>query len=222
MKAILFILFLYINSICFSQSIVTRRTLTSSIKVTIPIGWQKVDDDISTNIRPNLNMYNIISIYKGGISENIITLYGDSVVSKIIISNALMQSLRDRIEKKVLPQLTKISKSDLPFDRVLSILEKFYKDNPEKYKNAQINKEEVLSKAKINTDKPSVISFQGDGFYYLLPVSISFDNFSYSFSLIMGQIRLNKYTYGISGSFENLNKSDIEKFIKNIISQNPS
>ncbi len=103
-----------------------------------------------------------------------------------------------------------------------TILKEFYKDDPMKFETVEKNKEAMLSKAKIESGIPILTSLDSKGFYYLLPVTISMDNIYYTFSLITGYIRLNKYSYGISGSVEKNNKPDVVQFIKNIINQNPS
>ncbi len=220
MKYLTVICFLLTGIVSTAQTVVTRKTLTKDIKVPIPFGWQKIDDNVSRNIKTKQDTYNIISLYKGEISENLITLYGDSIISKIVLTGADLQRIKAGVEKKTLPELSKISMANVPIERVLSILKQFYKDDPAKFEGIEKNKESILSKAEVTTDTPIQKSLQSKGFYYLVPVNMLFGEVSYSFSLIIGFIRLNNYSYGISGSVEKNNKNDLERFIQNLIALN--
>lgn len=206
------------------QNVILRNALGVTIKVPIPISWQKVDDEISQNIRPNQSTYNVISLYKAtDMSQNLLSIYGDSNLSKILITKEQFQKIKYGFENKVLPSLMKLTISDLPMEKVLPILEQFYKDNPRKYDSIRANKELLVSQARVSVSDPLITSYNENGFYYNVPVKVTFETFVYSFSLVSGYIRLNRHVYGISGSIEtSTDVIDVTQFIQKIIALNPS
>ncbi len=207
-----------------SQNVISRNALGVTIKVPVPISWQKVDDEISQNIRPNQSTYNVISLYKiTDLSQNLLTIYSDSNMSKFFITKEQFQKIKYKFENKFLPSLRKFDISDFPLDKILPILKQFYKNSPGRYDSIVANKELLVSQAHFSVSDPFLTSFNDNGFYYNVPVKVTFETFVYSFSIVSGYIRLNKHLLGISGSIEtSTDVVDTNQFIQKIITLNPS
>lgn len=206
------------------QNVILRNALGVTIKVPIPVSWEKVDDEISQNIRTNQSTYNIISLLKKTeLSQNMLTIYGDSNLSKILITKEQFQKLKVGFENKLLPTFSKFTISDLPMDKVLLILKQIYKANPGKYDSIVVNKELLVSQGQFSVSKPQPASYNENGFYYTVPIKVTFETFDYSYSIVSGYIRLNGHVYGISGSIgASTDVVDISKFFQKIITLNPS
>ena len=62
----------------------------------------------------------------------------------------------------------------------------FYKDKPCKYDSIVAIQDFIFKYAKFVVQEPILYSINSDGFYAILTVSLSFEDFSYSFDLFSG------------------------------------